>query len=117
MEKNMLPSSKFPAPTIYYFLCRFPVLPPLIFAAQKRKWKKSLTFGINATRKIKLLEGYKMKAIEEHDIIKVNKKILHVLKASNNGSYLCKNSKGCVIWADYAQNPVFITHSKIYGGL
>ena len=28
-------------------------------AAQKRKRKKSLTFGINATRKIKLLEGYK----------------------------------------------------------
>ena len=47
-----------------------------------------------------------MKAIEEHDIIKVNKKILHVLKASNNGSYLCKNSKGCVVWADYTQKPV-----------
>lgn len=63
------------------------------------------------------MEGFKMKAIEEHDIIKVNKKILHVLKASNNGSYLCKNSKGSVVWTDYTQKPAFVTHSKIYGGL
>ena len=113
----MLPSSKFPAPTIYYFLCRFQVLPPLISATRKKKLKTSPHSGINVTRKTKLLEGYEMKAIEEHDIIKVNKKILHVLKASNNGSYLCKNSKGCVVWADYTQKPVFVTHSKIYGGL
>lgn len=58
-----------------------------------------------------------MRVIKEHDIIKVNKKILHVLKSSNNGSYLCKNSKGRIDWADYTQKPVFITHSKFYGGL
>lgn len=102
---------------IYYFPCRFPALLPRIFAAQKRKRKKSLIFGISVIRKIKLMEGFKMKAIGEHDIIKVNKKILHVLKASNNGSYLCKNSKGCVVWTDYTQKPAFVTHSKIYGGL
>ena len=76
-----------------------------------------MIFGISVIRKIKLMEDFKMKAIEEHDIIKVNKKILHVLKASNNGSYLCKNSKGCVVWTDYTQKPAFVTHSKIYGGL
>lgn len=57
-----------------------------------------------------------MKVIKEHDIIKINNKLLHVLKTSNNGSYLCKNSKGCLVWADYTQKPVYIMHSRFYGG-
>lgn len=55
-----------------------------------------------------------MKVIKEHDIIKVNNELLHVLKASNNGSYLCKNSKGRLVWAAYTQK---IMHSKFYKGL
>lgn len=57
-----------------------------------------------------------MEVIKEHDIIKINNKLLHVLKASNNGSYLCKNSKGRLVWADYTQKPVYIMHSRFYGG-
>lgn len=37
-----------------------------------------------------------MKVIKEHDIIKVNNELLHVLKASNNGLYLCKIAKGAL---------------------
>ena len=59
MRKIMLPYSKFPEPTIYYFLRRFPVLPPLISATRKKKLKTSLHSGMNVTRKTKLLEGYK----------------------------------------------------------
>lgn len=58
-----------------------------------------------------------MKVIKEHDIIKVNNELLHVLKASNNGLYLCKNSKGCLVWAAYTQKPIYIMHSKLYKGL
>lgn len=57
-----------------------------------------------------------MKVIKEHDIIKVNNELLHVLKASNNGSYLCKNSKGRLVWAAYTQKPLYIMHSKFYKG-
>lgn len=57
-----------------------------------------------------------MKVIKEHDIIKVNNELLHILKISNNGSYLCKNSKGRLVWADYTQKPVYIMHSRFYGG-
>lgn len=49
-----------------------------------------------------------MKVIKEHDIIKVNNELLHVLKASNNGLYLCKNSKGRLVWAAYTQKPIYI---------
>ncbi|WP_418771639.1 hypothetical protein [Monoglobus pectinilyticus] len=58
-----------------------------------------------------------MKVIKEHDIIKVNNELLHVLKASNNGLYLCKNSKGRLVWAAYTQKPIYIMHSKFYKGL
>jgi hypothetical protein len=51
--------------TIYYFPCKSPALLPQIFAARKKKRKTSLNFGIDVTKQIKLMEGFKMVTIKK----------------------------------------------------
>lgn len=65
MTKTLRLCFGFQTLTIYYFHCKSPALLPQIFVAQKKKLKKSLIFGTSVTRKIKLMDGFKMITIKK----------------------------------------------------